>query len=481
LFIAPLSSNLQPLLPNPASFPEPTPRTRQGSELEGARRGSGQRASELPVFEPQASEPQGTDRNRASQGRSLGEQEGDEERRSNTRFARLLGEKLRRLEERDGKIRPRPSFGKDGARKKGSGKTELPEEELLGLLRKAWRAARAGGGQHVGAAEMSKAHDTGLEKARGGEREPGVEEAGKRMLKDKKPGGETGRNIGGIATAALAGASAEASAEALRKAMEPAANSADPAGKSASRGSQVRPAAPGIELKNSPEGGRDSPAGRQDSQGAARLVVLDLRRKATQSGENAQEKNLTGGKAVAEDLKKEPAVQERDFAALLRSFSAERGTPAEAQQTSEAHRAPPSLRSFQERLIPEVLRHTGIILREGGSGEIRLLLKPESLGSVRIRLALSESSLEGRIVVENSTVKDLMDASLEHLKQALREGGFQSASLEVAVGGRQNGHQADGPVQVARIGGAGPRELEAAVPPLIELISMESSVVNLFV
>jgi flagellar hook-length control protein FliK len=332
---------------------------------------------------------------------------------------------------------------------------------------------------------MSKAHDTGLEKARGGEREPDVEEAGKRMLKDKKPGGETGRNIGGIAAAALAGASAEASAEALRKAMEPAANSADPAGKSASRGSQVRPAAPGIELKNSPEdsleGGRDSPAGRQGSQGAARLVVLDLRRKATQTVENAQEKNVTGGKAVAEDLKKEPAVQERDFAALLRSFSAERGTPAEAQQTSEAHRASPSLRSFQERLIPEVLRHTGIILREGGSGEIRLILKPESLGSVRIRLALSESSLEGRIVVENSTVKDLMDASLEHLKQALREGGFQSASLEVAVGGRQNGHQADGPVQVARIGGAGPRELEAAVPPLIELISMESSVVNLFV
>jgi len=173
-----------------------------------------------------------------------------------------------------------------------------------------------------------------------------------------------------------------------------------------------------------------------------------------------------------------PQAGERDFATLLRTGAVESGPP----EKGEAPTGPPPslLRAFQERLIPEFVRHTGIILKEGGSGEIRLLLRPESLGSVRIRLALGETSLEGRIVVENSTVKDLVEASLDHLRQALRAGGFQSASLEVAVGHRQFGDSAETPVPVARIEGVGSRELEAAVPQLLELITAEATLVNLF-
>jgi len=39
------------------------------------------------------------------------------------------------------------------------------------------------------------------------------------------------------------------------------------------------------------------------------------------------------------------------------------------------------------------VKHTGIILKEGGEGEIRLHLRPESLGSVRIRLAMGVGGL----------------------------------------------------------------------------------------
>jgi flagellar hook-length control protein FliK len=166
---------------------------------------------------------------------------------------------------------------------------------------------------------------------------------------------------------------------------------------------------------------------------------------------------------------------------LLKGHASDRSQALDARQASDLPKSAPSLKTFQERFVPEVLRHTGIILKEGGSGEIRLLLRPEGLGSVRIRLALSETSLEGRIVVENSTVKDLMDGSLEHLKQALREGGFQTASLEVAVDSRHDSHPEQGATPVTRVPGAGSRELEQAVPPLLELISAEPSLVNLVV
>jgi flagellar hook-length control protein FliK len=91
--------------------------------------------------------------------------------------------------------------------------------------------------------------------------------------------------------------------------------------------------------------------------------------------------------------------------------------------------------SLRERLLPQIVHQAGIVLREGGEGEIRLVLKPEHLGSVRIRLHLGESSLEGRIVVDNSNVKELLDAHLEQLKSALRQEGYASANIDVTVSG----------------------------------------------
>ena len=228
--------------------------------------------------------------------------------------------------------------------------------------------------------------------------------------------------------------------------------------------------AAGAAPERTPAAGRRAPGpGGQPGGGGSALGDLAVLRPGG-ADKNAREAAEGPGRSQA---------GERDFATLLRNGALESGSP----ENREAPTGPPPpslLRAFQERLIPEFVRHTGIILKEGGSGEIRLLLRPESLGSVRIRLVLGETSLEGRIVVENSTVKDLVEASLDHLRQALRAGGFQSASLEVAVGHRQFGDSAETPVPVARIEGVGSRELEAAVPQLLELITAEATLVNLF-
>ena len=91
---------------------------------------------------------------------------------------------------------------------------------------------------------------------------------------------------------------------------------------------------------------------------------------------------------------------------------------------------------FHDTLRSEVLRRAGLVIRDGG-GEMRLILKPESLGSVRINLNLTGNHIEGRIIVENNTVKQLFESQLFHLSQAFKEDGFESTALEVSVGGRQ--------------------------------------------
>ncbi len=101
------------------------------------------------------------------------------------------------------------------------------------------------------------------------------------------------------------------------------------------------------------------------------------------------------------------------------------------------------LKQLQERLNPEIVKRAGIIVRDGGRGEIRLDIKPEHLGNVRIRVSLEDSNIVGKIFVENSSIRDIFEQNLQNLQRSFREHGFETASLEVAVGdGKQ--HRRDG-------------------------------------
>lgn len=137
------------------------------------------------------------------------------------------------------------------------------------------------------------------------------------------------------------------------------------------------------------------------------------------------------------------------------------------------------LERLREMAGSELIRATNLVLRDGG-GEIRLVLKPESLGSVRIRMNLVDNKIEGRIIVDTSAVKQVMDQSIDALSRALTAGGFQTASLEVSVGGQNadNGRQMKGPPEeVRRVAAQG---FERNIP-MEESLGMGDLLVNLFV
>jgi hypothetical protein len=81
------------------------------------------------------------------------------------------------------------------------------------------------------------------------------------------------------------------------------------------------------------------------------------------------------------------------------------------------------------------------MLRDGGEGTIRLSLKPESLGNVKIRLEMTDNKIAGQIIVESDEALRAFEQEIRALEQAFRESGFEGASLEMAVAadGGQNG------------------------------------------
>ena len=204
----------------------------------------------------------------------------------------------------------------------------------------------------------------------------------------------------------------------------------------------------------------------------AQVVVVDLRRQApTPETEAARQR---GGEERETGAAK-------DFGRVLAgrdsAFTGESPRPVAAGQS------PPGLwRSVQERLLPEIVQRTGIILRDGGEGEIRLVLRPEHLGSVRIRLHLGESSLEGRIVVDNYNVKELLEANLEQLKTALRQEGYASANIDVSVSGDGTRGEAGRNETGLELAGAGRQASEfERTAPLAWEAGLGFTTVNLFV
>jgi flagellar protein FlbC len=92
-----------------------------------------------------------------------------------------------------------------------------------------------------------------------------------------------------------------------------------------------------------------------------------------------------------------------------------------------------------------IVKNARIVLKDAHSGEIRLILKPEELGDVKIRLQMKDNLITGRIVVENNTVKEVFDHNLDDLLKAFQREGFETGNLDVFVGDdSMNGREKEG-------------------------------------
>jgi len=90
-------------------------------------------------------------------------------------------------------------------------------------------------------------------------------------------------------------------------------------------------------------------------------------------------------------------------------------------------------RELHQSFNGDIVRHASMALRDGGEGTIKIALRPESLGNVKIRLEMTENKITGRIVVESEEALQAFRKELSALEQAFRDSGFADASLNLSL------------------------------------------------
>ena len=96
---------------------------------------------------------------------------------------------------------------------------------------------------------------------------------------------------------------------------------------------------------------------------------------------------------------------------------------------------------------PEFVKAGSIVLRDNNQGSINLILHPESLGNVKVSLQLTDKIIAGQIVVQSQEAYNAFRDSIDSLKQAFAQNGFETANFNLAMGGDMmngNGGNHDG-------------------------------------
>ena len=125
------------------------------------------------------------------------------------------------------------------------------------------------------------------------------------------------------------------------------------------------------------------------------------------------------------------------------------------------------LTQLKEDLNSQIVKQAGIVVKGNGTGEIKLVMKPESLGKVRIQLSLNDNHIAGRIIVENNIVREIFESNLENLYKAFGSEGFENGGLEVSVQGQGGKSDGSGRRNGRSFGGRAVKAMEEAVPEVV--------------
>jgi hypothetical protein len=97
-------------------------------------------------------------------------------------------------------------------------------------------------------------------------------------------------------------------------------------------------------------------------------------------------------------------------------------------------------RELRENLGADIVKQASILVRNQQEGTIRLTLKPETLGNIKIRLEMAENKITGHIVVESSEALKAFERELPVLEKAFRDSGFSEANLDMSMSRNGEGY-----------------------------------------
>ncbi|TVR68329.1 MAG: flagellar hook-length control protein FliK [Spirochaetaceae bacterium] len=100
-------------------------------------------------------------------------------------------------------------------------------------------------------------------------------------------------------------------------------------------------------------------------------------------------------------------------------------------------------RRLNGSLGDSIVRQAQVIMKDATQGEIRLIIRPPDLGRVRILLEMDQGHIAGRILVDNQSVRQVIEQNLAALQRAFQEAGLEMGDLDVSTGDARQDAESD--------------------------------------
>ena len=124
------------------------------------------------------------------------------------------------------------------------------------------------------------------------------------------------------------------------------------------------------------------------------------------------------------------------FDAALRdapSFAVTEGSPDKpAEAAAAAKGRDTGAASVKADVFDQIVQRAAVHVKSG-QGEMRIDLKPEFLGHVRLQIVTDNQQVTVRILTELPMVRDMIESSIQQLKSDLQQQGLRVERVEVAV------------------------------------------------
>jgi flagellar hook-length control protein FliK len=150
------------------------------------------------------------------------------------------------------------------------------------------------------------------------------------------------------------------------------------------------------------------------------------------------------------------------------------GEAAAATEAGEAHHTKELRAEIQNQIVDKA-----VFRLRNGQSEVRIDLKPDSLGHVKLRIVTENHQVTLRIMAESHAAKNLIDSGIGQLKADLQAQGLRVDELEVSVANEFNDfnrHSAfsDDAAQARGLPSTGRQAFQETVPAAIPKPAMEN-------
>lgn len=107
--------------------------------------------------------------------------------------------------------------------------------------------------------------------------------------------------------------------------------------------------------------------------------------------------------------------------------------PQSTHTASDIRQQVPVLQKHGEEMVMRQITERLISASKNGVHEVRLLLKPETLGDIRMSIQVEGDVVVARFSVENQQVKQIIESNLQNLRDSLAEHNLEAGTLDVNI------------------------------------------------